>query len=305
MKRAFISWGGGIESFTPHTLEEVKLKIATLFYDEIVFQVFGSAEGFVESWAESNDISSINYNKAKITWLTLQNIEDRNGNKKVIETFWEQAENEAFDQRGKIRHGMKMAIYETIADGNKNELNKIIRSRNDPALQHEMRWTARGAYMSAIPWLWLNQTDDYDFISYYPAEQKACELKLKKTLSMGSFETVINHTIPNFGELEWNDIFDLKLSNEYFAFKEFISNFQFKDKMSLERYVTSELFNLSSEFDKSIGTAVIDGLLSNIPFIPINPYSIFNSARKIVKTRNYQQDFGWLIFLHIIKKKTE
>ena len=60
MKRAYISWGGGIAAFTPHTSEEVKLKIATLFYDEIVFQVFGSAEGFVESWAESNDINSIN-----------------------------------------------------------------------------------------------------------------------------------------------------------------------------------------------------------------------------------------------------
>lgn len=110
--------------------------------------------------------------------------------------------------------------------------------------------------------------------------------------------------VPDFDKLSWSQVFELRADKHVKAFRKVIHNYLKPDSKVDDAYalgVSRDLWKLVSDIEPSIQKSIISGVLSNVPFLPINPVGIGLAAKDVSKTREIERRFGHLFFVQKLK----
>ena len=110
--------------------------------------------------------------------------------------------------------------------------------------------------------------------------------------------------VPNIDSLDWKSVLELRESkHREVSLRALQSLAERPDTAAIEQ-MTESLWRLVTEVqsEASIGKAVLKGVASNIPFIPINPLSLTLAGMDIVSARRRRHDYAWLFFLAEVRE---
>lgn len=109
-------------------------------------------------------------------------------------------------------------------------------------------------------------------------------------------------SVPDFGDLSWDQIFELREDR-------FIKNF--RDKISsiikespneissiIEPKILKGLWDIASYANPNVGETVLNGFLTNLPLpLPVNPYGVYRAVKDVVDTKRQANNNGWMFFI--------
>jgi len=269
-------------------------KLATIWFDKLVLQNTGedSLEGAINILRETEQFSDATAETLKTIWVPVQTLIPNwaAGNSELLRSSPED-------------------IRETVTTALKKRIRKEYGAdfaETYPGIR-EVAWGSL-LYLEAIQiWSTLNKSAPTTIV-FNSTNYDIFETVIKSTVeekSFQSFARVASVPIPNLSKLSWDEVLELR-HHPYFE------NFRIKLSMLNDRLAIAqneEIADLVSEIridemehivraqEPALGRAIINGLLNNIPGLPVNPYSIGSSVYELWKRIRRRKQSGWLYFL--------
>lgn len=294
-------------SITRNFLEEFPFnnsgKLATLWFDEIIFQTdsIGKVTEFVagrDNW-DSKTLKTL-----KKMWIPIQNyLPD-------IKFF----DIDLIPEHPDLEETAFKITYEETKKGAEKSKFDLSDKKNFYAIMHEVGWAYMGLVESINTWILLHKNSPCVFL---PIERESIILqKLFSTAMMQKpfdlFSELFNYEIQNLDSLTWEQVLETK-NHDYFK--------HFRGKMidiqnELNRGDKNSVFEIVNDIkmmemeeliikQKPVSTtkSVLKGIASNVPLpIPINPIAIYTDVKQIIEDRDIMKKYGWLYFLLDLKR---
>lgn len=122
--------------------------------------------------------------------------------------------------------------------------------------------------------------------------------------------TLFQATIPSLAHLPWKEVATLKANGTFETLRSKLEGFYavragdltraLADLKAAEERATDEILNLSRPRP---GKALVEGILSNIPFPGPNPLSIIISLKGFMAEAKKEEQFEWLYMLRDLREK--
>lgn len=289
-------------STTRNFLEEFPFnnsgKLATLWFDEIIFQTesIGKVTEFV---AEREDWDSKSLKTLKKMWIPIQNyLPDIKFFDVDLIPEHPDLEETAF----------KITYEETKKEAKKIKFD-LSDKKNFYAMMHEVGWAYMGLVESVNAWILLHKNSPCVFL---PIDRESIILqKLFSTAMMQKpfdlFSEIFNYEIQNLDSLTWEQVLETKNHDYFKQFRRKMIDIQNEvnkgDKNSVFEIVNDIKMMEMEELiikQKPVSTtkSVFKGIASNVPLpIPINPIAIYTDVKQIIEDRDIMKKYGWLYFL--------
>ncbi|EKQ6534963.1 TPA: hypothetical protein RQP16_005732 [Klebsiella michiganensis] len=114
--------------------------------------------------------------------------------------------------------------------------------------------------------------------------------------------------IPNFEELTWDQILELREDKYIKAFRKKYFSIEMNDKnidLELNFDLDSALWDLALQIKPNITKSSMEAVLSNLPLpTVVNPFGIYYGAREIIKNYKNKRNHSWVYFIQSAKNKT-
>jgi hypothetical protein len=122
-----------------------------------------------------------------------------------------------------------------------------------------------------------------------------------------TFRNLVIEDIPNFDQLSWGDVLELRGSKHRAGFLTKLSEIATLPGDILARELKDSLWRIATEVrhEASVPKTVLKGIVGNIPLgpIPMNPLSMWWSAKSSWDARNRNNQYAWLFFLSELREK--
>jgi hypothetical protein len=122
-----------------------------------------------------------------------------------------------------------------------------------------------------------------------------------------TFCDVKSSRVPDFADLSWEEIVELRDHQNYSHFRSKILEFNEmitqgevgKAGEMLEHLVNEALFDIARLARPHVSRSVVKGLIGNLPLgpIPLNPFGLYFAAKDAAKEREIERLHGWMYFL--------
>jgi hypothetical protein len=295
---AYISW---LHYFTMK-LNSTNLKLATLWFDEIVFQmpkgdvICGLLDAMVLE--SSLGCSSSTAKELKRIWIDIF---------KVLPDykFLESALKEDNSKLDKIT--FDVTNNATLKEQFNNRLPKS--GSELFAFYHEVAWANEGLKDGVNAWFRINEKSLCTFLPT-SREEEVLRRSFSKALEKKAqdlFSRVITGRIPDLQDISWDEIVSLRKHSFFVNFREKMVELSHQldtltEGQSVEKYVEKiyriEMEEMVQLFRPSPKLSIFNGVASNLPLpLPINPYGIILSANDARKQLAAAKKYGWLYFL--------
>ncbi len=128
--------------------------------------------------------------------------------------------------------------------------------------------------------------------------------ELEPDRKFSEFRSILVPNVPDFTRLSWEDILDLRLSQNRRRCLVFIQQAARETESALREKVQSALWGLATEAvaESSIPKAIIKGIVGELPGLPVNPVSIWMSLKNIYKAVRTEHRYGWLFYIAEIRQ---
>jgi hypothetical protein len=295
---AYISW--------PHyctlNLDSISLKLATLWFDEIVFQMPKNnvISGLLDAMVSESSIgcSSATAKDLKRIWVDIF---------KVIPDY-------KFLEHGFKEDNSKLAsiTFEVTTNATLREQfnNTLPNDKSEfAAFLHELGWANEGLKEGINAWFRINEKNLCTFLPTSREEEvlRRSFSKAFEKRAQDLFSSVITGRIPDLQNTSWDDIISLREHSFFNNFREKMIELNnqvnsLAEGQSVEKYVEvitrNEMEEMIKLFRPSTKLSIFNGVVSNLPLpIPINPYGIILSANDARKQIATAKKYGWLYFL--------
>ncbi|MFK3663111.1 hypothetical protein ACI2I2_21790 [Scandinavium sp. NPDC088450] len=112
--------------------------------------------------------------------------------------------------------------------------------------------------------------------------------------------------IPNFEELTWEQVLELREDKYIKAFRKKYFSIEKNDKnidLELNSDLDEALWDLASQIRPNITKSIMEAVLSNLPFPSIaNPFGIYYGARDTLRNIENKNNHSWVYFIQSAKK---
>ena len=120
-----------------------------------------------------------------------------------------------------------------------------------------------------------------------------------------TFSRIATIPIPDFSKLSWDQVLELRNDRYFQNFRSALAALRERiavaDDQQVAEIVTElrskEMERIVRDSEPAVGTAVIKGILGNLPGLPVNPVSMWSSASEIWDNLQRGRMSGWLYFL--------
>lgn len=271
-----------------------RAKLATIWFDKIVLQVPRKdfVGNMIEALAKRDGTSTETQEALYSVWKSPHDFLPRH--EFVDPNIWDRAD-------------------QSIRDSVSAELQSQVRATYGTAVANtfgEQREIALGGagYLSAIEiWKNLNAMEPSTFVANTDGS-KLFDAAVESSVTGEGFHTfsrVASIPIPNLASVSWDHVVDLRNSKYLDNFRTTLNRIGNQISSLGDAELADLVDNLkSSEMERivranepKLGVAILNGLLDNIPGLPINPYSVGKSALHIKKSIEEKRQSGWLYFL--------
>ncbi len=111
---------------------------------------------------------------------------------------------------------------------------------------------------------------------------------------------------PDLDALTWSDILDLRRSPFLESFRQqvLLSPTGENAEAVRERYYAA-LEKISDQVNPSVSKKWFEFGLTNIPFLPVNPASLYYGAQSIREASTLKSDFGWVFMFREIQRRAK
>jgi len=112
--------------------------------------------------------------------------------------------------------------------------------------------------------------------------------------------------IPNFEDLTWDQILELREDRNIKAFRN--KAFSYKSEgESIDKLINKDLiaglWEIAEEYEPDMKKTIIEAVMSNLPIpSPINPFSISSSVEAIHKSSKINDKHSWIYFIQNANK---
>ena len=225
---AFIPWSALYWAMWPRTDQEYQLKVATLFYERVIFpitkwdlngiiQVFSLGEGTDEktmrsAWISANEaFPSMDYLQAKTA------IQPILGPRQFGQL--------CCNHRGNYRKGLVGPVDRTIMQTHKVGRNRVREMKKDRyGYTREANAIASAAFGSFLLWTRIRPLLPSCYLSFTPVELYAADA-LTRTSARGKSTLSLNPIsalVPAASELTWPEVFELRRDKRIGAFRKWL-----------------------------------------------------------------------------------
>lgn len=122
-----------------------------------------------------------------------------------------------------------------------------------------------------------------------------------------TFRNLVIDDIPNFDQLSWGDVLELRGSKHRAGFLTKLPEIATLPGDVLARELKDSLWRIATEVrhEASVPKSILKGIVGNIPLgpIPVNPLSLWWSAKSSWDARNRNNQYAWLFFLSELREK--
>jgi hypothetical protein len=122
--------------------------------------------------------------------------------------------------------------------------------------------------------------------------------------SSGADSNGIAPAVADLAPLSWKDVLELRSSPFLEDFRKFYREASLSaDPRQLDDLYLVALERLAREVRPSPYEEAFVGVLSNIPFPSINPFSLAASTRAFLKAKTTRREYGWMFFLRELRER--
>lgn len=289
MSRAFISWTTALQ----RDLAGPFGKFATLYFDEVVFQVprHDLISQLIDSLVERHALSESAGRALRDVWQPVQAVLP---DYEFLKQPWHHEDNRL------VELAESVAVEET-----RKEYPEI----QELALRHEVGWMGAGLIEAVGTWAVLHAKDACALLAD-PAEARVVEGVFATSMpptDHALFSQALMTRLSGPGDVSWDHVFGLRSSTFVEAFRKKISQLDRLIKESdnrrdigaiLDEFERRDLRELALTVKPDAKSAWARALTANVPLpIPVNPVAIALSAADLKGTYERRKRFGWLYFL--------
>lgn len=102
----------------------------------------------------------------------------------------------------------------------------------------------------------------------------------------------------DFGAMSWKEILDLRKSGFHSDFTARLDEIGKSLDPDVTRSLWQDLWNAAGDTMPQIRRTSVTGVLANLPVgLPVNPMSIFASAKAVAESKELKTKYGWLYFI--------
>jgi hypothetical protein len=294
MSRTLLSWS----TLFQHDIFGAFGKLASLWFNDIVFQMpdANTLGNVLDKLVSEGTLSNRIADELAAIWIPVQ---------KVLPDyrFLDILQND-----GWLRENQELlrASYAVASGSTLNDYPNA--NPKDPGFQHETRWFSYGIIDTVVIWSALNTQKSYGLVANPEGSKVIQQLFAtpQRSSEFDLFSEVVEQSLPNFDELSWEKV--LELRNH-----QFLESFRSKLVEAQNRYRESDI-TAAAEIVQEMGLndlrtlarmvrpsgkmALIKFIASNIPLpIPVNPVSVGLGIKDLATERVRAAQFGWLYFL--------
>jgi hypothetical protein len=304
----YISW----PNFFSISLNNSILKLASLWFDEIAFQIPKRSvnesflPGLIDEMVQEPKLgcSKTAEQELKKIWIEIE---------KIIPDY-----TYSFDiVKGNDDPEIVNAVFDVTYDETMKKWLSL--NKNKPPVSnsdfgkfgHEIFWANLGLRESVDAWFQINTIKPCTFLPT-PRERILIDRLFsgknqKEPLEL--FSTILQAKIPDFTNWTWDEVIELRkhpfINNFRRKIVELSSNLNnLSQGSSIEEIVNNVCYEEMVEFlnafrpsSLSKGLSIINGVASNIPLpIPVNPYGVGLSVKDSKKQFDISKKYGWLYF---------
>jgi hypothetical protein len=290
MTTALLDW----ISLCSHDPFEVYCKVATVWYDKLIWQVPRPEmiEGVIQDQVEQRHMSS---GVADELLRLCVPIQSQLPGYRFVENALERSD----------PHLSRIAfeVAAEIVRGNHPDV-----SEEDYGFQREVSWVGVGLIDTVTAWSALRSSEGCQLLAT-EYEQRVFHEAFGAVVPHDGFELfseVALHEIPDFAQMSWEAVFELRhhpflqqFRTKLFGLQQMLDSEEHRNGVDLvdeiQRHDLEEIARLARP---NIGRTIIKGVVSNFPLpIPINPASLGLSIKDVVTAYEQKRRFGWLYFL--------
>ena len=300
----------GYASFARSWLEEFPFnssgKLATLWFDEIIFQIdnINGATNIVAQW---EDWDSKTLRKLNRLWIPITKYQPR------YKFSIDYIEKRFIAEHPDLEKTAFRIAHEETKKFVEKEKHKPKSPQDYYAFAREVSYAYLGLLEGVNSWMSLNKTFPCVFLPLYRENlviQDLFSIATRKT-PYDLFSEVINSRLPDLNNLTWDEIVDLRNNSCFNNFREKMIDLHKmvhsgdinSVKESVDKLQFSEMKELILELRPSPHKSLIKAIISKIPMgLPINPISPLLDANKIIKEKKILKKYGWIYFLIEIEK---
>jgi hypothetical protein len=294
MSRTLLSW----YTLFQHDVFSAFGKLASLWFNDIVFQVpdANTLSNVLGKLVSEGTLSNRIADELTDIWIpvqevlpdyhfldVLQNDEWRSKNKKLLK-----------------------ASYEVASEATLNDYPNA--DPNEPGFQHEARWFSYGIIDTVAIWSALNTQNSYGLLANPEGSKVIQQLFAlpQRNREFDLFSEVVEQRLPNFDELSWEKVLELRNHQFLENFRSKLVEVQNKYRESdiiaaaeiVQEMELNDLRTLARMVRSSGRMTLIKFIVSNIPLpIPVNPVSVGLGIKDLATERVRTAQFGWLYFL--------
>jgi len=119
-----------------------------------------------------------------------------------------------------------------------------------------------------------------------------------------------NINIPDFGQLSWSVLLELRKDDYIKSFRTKIAEFTSSENMDVKNIIDHEvikgLWELAERVKPNLPATSINGILTNIPLpLPVNPYGLALAAKEVIDAKRICDKYGWIFFIQNVKVASE
>jgi hypothetical protein len=296
----FMTWGSSYLSLTPGSQMEGRLKVASIFYDKLIFPVDSEhMSGILDTFTEGGKV----VRGLGRAWAPFDTVIPA-----VDVTFFKArllgVDHDGYSRSGGIVPGLKGAVDEALMESWGVSRRRLRQIASDDRIGYfrECNAILASATGGARAWAQLQGFTNCSLVSFLRVEQVAVDklVSVSRVDRMEGLYRPVEVFVPSVRGLPWEAIVQLRRHRGVKTFRRWLAGLQKPASITPNADQAIEsLWNAFGELKVSTGVEVIKGIIGNIPLpIPINPASVALSAHSITRSAKFNKRNGWLTFLH-------
>ena len=295
----FISWVSAYQGLQPGSAEELRLKIAALYYRNIFFPL---AREHVRAICQSVALeAAVPSQLVAAVFRSIEELRDFKYPEQVCGSVLEADERYTWDGNGRIRIGLRGATKRSVAkqlgwSATRLNLKSKETTIEGYGLCRELAYTAAAATGSAKAWWRVYQAFPCGYVCFSEAESFAAKQRVLDQMNPINEQTIqeVRLLVPSIDKLPWEAVFDLRKSNAITQFRSWV------DEGNLEHKPEAAIDHLWEAFAKIIPDTKLEGvksILTNLPIpIYVNPLAIASSIVDVRKSHTFTRQHGAIFF---------
>ncbi len=306
MKKKFRGYASFVRSWQEEFPFNSSGKLATLWFDEIIFQIdhIKGATDVVAQWEDwdSKTLKDLNH-----LWIPITKYQPKY-----------RFSIDYLEKRFIAEHpDLEETAFRIAHKETKKEVEKQKRKPKSPqdhyVFAREVSYAYLGLLEGVNSWMTLNKTFPCVFLPLYRENlviQDLFSVATKKT-PFDIFSEAINSRLPDLNNVTWDEIVELRNNSCFNNFREKMIHLHKmvhsgdinSVKELIDKLQFSEMKELLLELRPSPHKFLVKAIISKIPMgLPINPISALLNTHKILKEKKILKKYGWIYFLIEIEK---